>query len=149
MRQSRHDTHRFRRRLLTSGAVAPLLWLPIGCTSQAEPAAQPSGPLTQAGSASAESASGRVHRDTAKLSARASDAAEVIASGDGLRVVNRSADDVWLVFPDHDRVQVKAGRHVVVHRPCRETLPLRAEVAGAEVAVHRGPCRPRDAWVID
>ena len=131
-----------------SGVAAVLLFL-VGCAPDVEPGAEPSSLPPSNSETSATSGIGRERREPAKLSERASDAAEVIASGDGLRVVNRSGGDVWLVFPDEDRVQVKAGRYVVVHRPCGETLPLRAVTSGADVQVHSGPCRERDIWVID
>ncbi len=130
--------------------LVTLSFVLAGCSSETDPASQSSTPPAPSSSASIEtSASGREGRDPTKLSERASDAAEAIATGAGLRVVNRGGGDVWLVFPDEDRVQVEAGKAVVVHRSCRETLPLRAVTANAEVEVHRGPCRQRDTWVID
>lgn len=125
--------------------VAVVLGLGVGCSAdrdRPEPAPTPA-------AAPSPSQGERSGNALPRLGERAGSAAEMIASGDGLRVVNRSGGDVWLVFPDEDRVQVQAGRRVVVHRPCRQTLPLRAVTEEAEVQVHRGPCRQRDTWVID
>ena len=131
--------------------VALVLGLGAGCSAgsdQPEPAPGPA-PVPAPAPAPSSSQGERSGSALPRLSERAGSAAELIASGDGLRVVNRSGGDVWLVFPDEDRVQVEASRHVVVHRPCRQMLPLRAVTAEDEVQVHRGPCRQRDTWVID
>lgn len=125
--------------------VAAVLGLAAGCSADRD-RPEPTPTPAPAPSPSQGERSGNA---LPRMGERAGSAAEMIASGDGLRVVNRSGGDVWLVFPDEDRVQVEAGRHVVVHRSCRQTLPLRAVTAEAEVQVHRGPCRQRDTWVID
>ena len=125
--------------------VAVVLGLGAGCSADGDRPEPSPAPVPAPSSSQGERSGNALPR----LSERASSAAELIASGDGLRVVNRSGGDVWLVFPDEDRVQVAVGRHVVVHRSCRQTLPLRAVTAEAEVQVHRGPCRQRDTWVID
>lgn len=125
--------------------VAAVLGLAAGCSADRD-RPEPTPTPAPAPSPSQGERSGNA---LPRMGERAGSAAEMIAAGDGLRVVNRSGGDVWLVFPDEDRVQVAAGRHVVVHRSCRQTLPLRAVTAEAEVQVHRGPCRQRDTWVID
>ena len=139
---------------LTRGAMVLSLCLVAACSADGDRAAGP--PPSPSHSSEAPGTSGtsgqgeRSGNARAKLSDRAGSAAELIASGDGLRVENRSGAALWLVFPDGDMAQVRHGKHVVVHRSCRDTLPLRAEsTPGVVVEVHRGPCRQRDTWVID
>lgn len=87
--------------------------------------------------------------EVAQLQSDASSAAEQVASGDGLRVENRTGAPVALVFPDGETVWLAAGKVVVVLKPCRERLPLRAESESGELIAERdGPCRRRDAWIL-
>lgn len=88
--------------------------------------------------------------DLAQLQGDAESAAEQVASGDGLRVENKTGGRVALIFPDGDTAWVAAGKVVTIARPCRDRLPLRAESkAGDFIAEHVGPCRQRDTWTLD
>jgi hypothetical protein len=80
----------------------------------------------------------------------AASAAEQIASGEGLRVENETGDAFTLVFPNGDTALVDAGKAVVVLRPCRERLPLRAQnESGDLIDEFDGPCRRRDTWTVN
>jgi len=84
-----------------------------------------------------------------QLQGDAESAAEQVASGDGLRVVNKTGGPVALIHPDGATSWVAAGKSVVILRSCRDTLPLRAENNSGELIAERnGPCRQRDIWVL-
>lgn len=88
--------------------------------------------------------------DVAHLQGGAESAAGQIASGDGLRVENKTGGPIALTFPDGDTAWVAAGKFVVVLRACRDRLPLRAESkTGDFIAERDGPCRQRDTWTLD
>ncbi|MFN3602846.1 MAG: hypothetical protein ACK4UY_15800 [Dietzia sp.] len=89
-------------------------------------------------------------KDLDRLQGDAESAAGQIASGDGLRVENKTGGPVVLIFPDGDTAEVAAGKLVTILRPCPERLPLQAEsTTGDLIAERGGPCRERDTWTLE
>lgn len=81
--------------------------------------------------------------------ASAASAAEMIQSGDGLKVENETGHLVVLAFPNGDTAHLDAGSSAVIHRACRATLPLRAEKPNGDLIDQRtGPCRQRATWTL-
>jgi hypothetical protein len=117
---------------------------PTPSSSDAQPGEQGG---TKPGSTSQGEGSGN---EVGQLQGGAESAAGQVASGDGLRVENKTGGPVALIFPDGDTSWVAAGKVVVVLRPCGDRLPLRAESKTGEFIAERdGRCRPRDTWVLN
>ena len=113
---------------------------PARDSSRGRPIALEQGVTTQGTGSEAE---------VAQLQADAASAAEQVASGDGLRVENRTREPVTLVFPDGETAWLAAGKDVVVLKPCPERLPLQVESESGELIAERdGPCRRRDTWTL-
>lgn len=125
-----------------SSAVALSLTVALsiaGCASEDDPsgAAEPSASPPDQGA------------DVGQLREDAESAVGQIASGDGLRVENKTGGPIALVFPNGDAAWVAAGKFVDIVRPCPDRLPLRAERKTGELIAERdGPCRRHDTWTV-
>lgn len=138
--------------------VAVVLLFSLGACSADAPADNAS-PMTASsdaaqdkpdGSLEGRTNQGRSGSDLSGLQGGAASAAELVESGDGLRVENTTADPVILVLADGATAQVDVGKVVTLHMPCRERFPLRAEsTTGQLIAERDGPCLRRDTWTLD
>lgn len=123
------------------------------CTADAQPVTVTIGGLTTAPSEVTVTVSGETDTIPVKSLAEGqapASAAELVESGDGLRVENKTAEPVILVLADGATAQVDVGKVVTLHMPCRERFPLRAEsTTGQLIAERDGPCLRRDTWTLD